>query len=104
MGDGDQPGRAGAGPEVGRIGPTISGASSAGSDRDTVSFREGARIDGSLDMDLGLGGHVAIITGPVKGMGGRITGAFAAEGCRLVLLGRDVAAIDPVAEATRHGG
>jgi NAD(P)-dependent dehydrogenase (short-subunit alcohol dehydrogenase family) len=55
-------------------------------------------------MDLGLGGHVAIITGPVKGMGGGITRAFAAEGCRLVLLGRDLAAIEPVAEATRHSG
>jgi len=55
-------------------------------------------------MDLGLSGQVAIITGPAKGMGAAITRAFAAEGCRLVLLGRDVGAIEPVAEAVRHDG
>jgi 3-oxoacyl-[acyl-carrier protein] reductase len=55
-------------------------------------------------MELGLRGHVAIITGPAKGMGAAITRSFAAEGCRLVLLGRDVAAIEPLAEETRHGG
>jgi 3-oxoacyl-[acyl-carrier protein] reductase len=48
-------------------------------------------------MDLGISGRVAAITGPAKGMGAAITRAFAAEGCRLVLLGRDVAAIEPVA-------
>lgn len=50
-------------------------------------------------MDLKLRGRVAAITGPAKGMGAAITRAFAAEGCRLVLLGRDTAAIAPVAEA-----
>ncbi len=49
-------------------------------------------------MDLMLRGRVAAITGPAKGMGAAITRAFAAEGCRLVLLGRDTAAIQPVAE------
>jgi 3-oxoacyl-[acyl-carrier protein] reductase len=49
-------------------------------------------------MDLMLRGRVAAITGPAKGMGAAITRAFAAEGCRLVLLGRDTAAIAPVAE------
>ncbi len=48
-------------------------------------------------MDLQLAGRVAVITGPAKGMGAAITAAFAAEGCRLVLAGRDVAAIEPVA-------
>jgi 3-oxoacyl-[acyl-carrier protein] reductase len=48
-------------------------------------------------MDLMLRGRVAAITGPAKGMGAAITRAFAAEGCRLVLLGRDTAAIGPVA-------
>jgi NAD(P)-dependent dehydrogenase (short-subunit alcohol dehydrogenase family) len=80
------------------------GTSSAESKRDTVAFKEGVHINGSIGMDLGLSGHVAIITGPVKGMGGAITRAFGAEGCRLVLLGRDVAAIEPVAKATRDGG
>lgn len=55
-------------------------------------------------MDLGLTGQVSIITGPVKGMGRAVTRAFAAEGCRLGLLGRDVAAISPVAEETRLSG
>jgi NAD(P)-dependent dehydrogenase (short-subunit alcohol dehydrogenase family) len=50
-------------------------------------------------MDLKLRGRVAAITGPAKGMGAAITRAFAAEGCRLVLLGRDTAAIEPVAQA-----
>lgn len=48
-------------------------------------------------MDLGLQGKVALITGPAKGMGAAITRAFAREGCTLVLLGRDTAAIAPVA-------
>ena len=51
-------------------------------------------------MNLGLQGRVAVITGPAKGMGAAVTRAFAAEGCRLALLGRDTAAIAPVAEAT----
>lgn len=49
-------------------------------------------------MELDIRGRVAAITGPAKGMGAAITRAFAAEGCRLVLLGRDTAAIAPVAE------
>ncbi|MBV9077708.1 MAG: SDR family oxidoreductase [Methylobacteriaceae bacterium] len=55
-------------------------------------------------MDLGLDGRVAVITGPAKGMGAAITRAFAAEGCRLALVGRDVAAIEPVAAEVRVGG
>ena len=43
-------------------------------------------------MDLDLKGRVTVITGPAKGMGAAITMAFAAEGARLALLGRDVAA------------
>ena len=48
-------------------------------------------------MELNLTGRVALITGPAKGMGAAVTRAFAAEGCRLALLGRDTAAITPVA-------
>jgi NAD(P)-dependent dehydrogenase (short-subunit alcohol dehydrogenase family) len=55
-------------------------------------------------MDLALKGRVAVITGPAKGMGAAISKAFAAEGCRLSLLGRDVGAIDPVAKDIRAGG
>jgi 3-oxoacyl-[acyl-carrier protein] reductase len=55
-------------------------------------------------MDLGLTGRVAIITGPAKGMGAAITKAFAAEGAKLALIGRDVAAIEPVAAEVRAAG
>ena len=40
-------------------------------------------------MDLGLKGRVAVITGPAKGMGAAVSKAFANEGCRLALIGRD---------------
>jgi NAD(P)-dependent dehydrogenase (short-subunit alcohol dehydrogenase family) len=55
-------------------------------------------------MDLNLKGRVAMITGPAKGMGAAITEAFAAEGAKLALIGRDVDAIAPVAEAVRSQG
>jgi 3-oxoacyl-[acyl-carrier protein] reductase len=55
-------------------------------------------------MDLQLAGKVALVTGPAKGMGAAVTAAFAAEGCDLALIGRDVAAIGPVAEAARAQG
>lgn len=55
-------------------------------------------------MDLGLSDNVAVITGPAKGMGAAISFGFAAEGAHLALLGRDTAAIDPVAtQAAAHG-
>jgi 3-oxoacyl-[acyl-carrier protein] reductase len=55
-------------------------------------------------MDFNLAGRVAVITGPAKGMGAAITKAFAAEGSRLALVGRDTAAIEPVTQAVRSGG
>jgi NAD(P)-dependent dehydrogenase (short-subunit alcohol dehydrogenase family) len=55
-------------------------------------------------MDLKLAGRVAVITGPAKGMGAAITKAFAAEGSRLALLGRDTAAIEMVADEVRGTG
>src|SRR6202050_1624691 len=55
-------------------------------------------------MELQLKGRVAMITGPAKGMGRVITEAFAAEGARLALLGRDCAAIEPVAKSVRAAG
>ncbi len=55
-------------------------------------------------MDLDLKGKVALITGPAKGMGAAVSRAFAAEGCRLLLLGRDLAAIAPVDAGIREAG
>jgi NAD(P)-dependent dehydrogenase (short-subunit alcohol dehydrogenase family) len=55
-------------------------------------------------MNLQLQGRVAMISGPAKGMGAAITAAFAAEGARLALIGRDCAAIAPVAEIVRSNG
>jgi NAD(P)-dependent dehydrogenase (short-subunit alcohol dehydrogenase family) len=55
-------------------------------------------------MDLNLKGRIAVITGPAKGMGAAVSRAFAAEGCRLALAGRDVAAIEPVAAEVARAG
>ena len=55
-------------------------------------------------MNLHLEDRVAIITGPAKGMGAAVTLAFAREGCRLVLAGRDTAAIEPVAAEAKSLG
>jgi NAD(P)-dependent dehydrogenase (short-subunit alcohol dehydrogenase family) len=55
-------------------------------------------------MDLQLKGRVAMITGPAKGMGAAITKAFAAEGSKLALVGRDVGAVEPVAREARALG
>lgn len=55
-------------------------------------------------MDLKIAGRVAMITGPAKGMGAAITRAFAAEGAKLSLIGRDTAAIEPVAKEVRDAG
>ncbi|MEZ5784966.1 MAG: SDR family NAD(P)-dependent oxidoreductase [Xanthobacteraceae bacterium] len=55
-------------------------------------------------MDLQLNGRIALITGPAKGMGAAITRAFAQEGARLALIGRDVGAIEPVAKEARKLG
>jgi 3-oxoacyl-[acyl-carrier protein] reductase len=48
-------------------------------------------------MDLGLKDKIAVVTGPAKGMGAAISLGLAREGVHLALLGRDTAAIEPVA-------
>ncbi len=55
-------------------------------------------------MDLRLTNKVVIVTGPAKGMGAAISLAFAREGARLALAGRDLAAIEPVAAEARAIG
>ena len=55
-------------------------------------------------MDLGLKGRVAVITGPAKGMGAAVSKAFATEGCKLALIGRDISAIEPVAAEIKAAG
>jgi NAD(P)-dependent dehydrogenase (short-subunit alcohol dehydrogenase family) len=55
-------------------------------------------------MELAMKGRVALITGPVKGMGAAVSLAFAREGCRLALVGRDTAAIEPLARKIRDDG
>ncbi len=55
-------------------------------------------------MNLQLKDKVGIVTGPAKGMGAAITKAFAAEGSRLALIGRDTDAIAVVANEVRAAG
>ncbi len=55
-------------------------------------------------MDLQLNDKVTVITGPAKGMGRAISVAFAQHGAKLVLAGRDIAAIEPVAAEAREAG
>lgn len=55
-------------------------------------------------MDLQLKDKVTVITGPAKGMGRAVTLAFAGEGATLVLAGRDMEAIEPVAAEARALG
>lgn len=55
-------------------------------------------------MDLQLKGQVVLITGPAKGMGRAVSLAFAREGALLALVGRDTAAIEPVAAEARAMG
>ncbi|MCQ9154944.1 SDR family NAD(P)-dependent oxidoreductase [Acidomonas methanolica] len=52
-------------------------------------------------MELGLDGKVVFITGAAKGMGAAISRAFAREGSALVVTGRDVAALEILADSLR---
>ncbi len=53
---------------------------------------------------LDLSGRAVIVTGPAKGMGRRITLSLAEAGADLVLAGRDLAAIDAVADEVKTLG
>jgi 3-oxoacyl-[acyl-carrier protein] reductase len=55
-------------------------------------------------MDLGLKGKVALVTGSSRGIGRGVALALAAEGCDVMLTGRDAAALEDTAKAVRAHG
>jgi 3-oxoacyl-[acyl-carrier protein] reductase len=55
-------------------------------------------------MNFGLKGKIALVTGSSRGIGRGIALALAAEGCDVMLIGRDRAALDDTAAAIgKHG-
>jgi len=55
-------------------------------------------------MELGLAGKVALVTGSSRGIGRSIALGLAAEGCHVMLTGRDEAALEEVAAAVEKSG
>jgi 3-oxoacyl-[acyl-carrier protein] reductase len=55
-------------------------------------------------MDLELKGKIALVTGSSRGIGRAVALALAAEGCDVMLTGRDEKALNEVADAIRKQG
>ena len=55
-------------------------------------------------MELGLAGKVALVTGSSRGIGRAIAEQLAAEGCAIMLTGRDEAALAETQRAIASGG
>lgn len=55
-------------------------------------------------MELGLRGRAAIVTGASRGIGRQVALDLAAEGCEVLLCGRDESTLSNVAETVRAGG
>ena len=55
-------------------------------------------------MQLDLAGRVALITGASRGIGKGIALQLAAAGCDMLLTGRDIAALESVADEARALG
>ncbi len=55
-------------------------------------------------MELGLKGKIALVTGSSRGIGAGVAQALAAEGCDVMLNGRDAKALGEVAAAIRGKG
>jgi 3-oxoacyl-[acyl-carrier protein] reductase len=55
-------------------------------------------------MDLGLGGHAALVTGGGSGIGAAVALELAAEGCDVAIVDRDLAAAESVARQVTARG
>jgi len=55
-------------------------------------------------VELGLRGRVAVVTGASRGIGRAVAEALGAEGCDLVLCGRDTSALDATVAALARTG
>ncbi|MGI4815534.1 MAG: SDR family NAD(P)-dependent oxidoreductase [Janthinobacterium lividum] len=63
------------------------------------------RITGDIDtMDLGIEGHVAVITGAGRGIGAQAAASFAKEGCKVVVWDKSEDEAQAVAQAIRTAG
>jgi 3-oxoacyl-[acyl-carrier protein] reductase len=59
---------------------------------------------GEIDMDLGIAGKVAVVTGGSHGMGRAISEELGRNGCRVVVVARGQAQLDATVESIRRGG